>query len=513
MRMLKYCIFWIILFLTFDNGFSQAHKNEDYAIIFTTFKYDYPHIWPNLNSIPEETVEIERLLRDEYGFKVIIVPNASRKDIERTLDEYNKSHLYGSDSQLLLFFSMHGQRSLQGAGYLIPKEGSDKPGTWLAISQLRDMVDDMPCPHILISLDACYAGTFGETRSIPIRSDWEIDNLDCNEKRKMFFENKAPTRKYLTAGRAEQRVPGRSLFSRRWQMALKSKGGEDGILSFFELWGYIYQIDGSGTIPTNGAFGRDKSGDFAFICNKCCLGQATLLPTEMVFLKGGNFTMGCTKEQRDCIETELPAHFVTLSDFYIGKYEVTQKLWSDIMGRNPSYFKGCDDCPVEQVSWDDVQVFLKKLNLKFPGNNYRLPTEAEWEYAARQGGKFVLFGNGKNIATPIEINYKGDWAPTDYSKEGIDRKRTMPVGSFPPNSEGLYDMSGNVREWCSDWYGLDYYAVSPGFNPKGPIKGTHRLVRGGSWNSSSQNCKVSYRDYDQPSYRFNYIGLRLARSK
>lgn len=510
---MKQFIFWITLFFAVNNGLSQTRKNEDYAIFFTTFKYDNPNFWPNLNSISAEIVEIERLLRDEYGFKVIIVPNASRQDIERTLNEYNQSRLYGSDSQLLLFFSMHGQRTLQGAGYLIPKEGTDKPGTWLAMSQLRDMVDDLPCPHILVSLDACYAGTFGETRSMPIRSDWEIDNLDCNEKRKLFFENKAPTRKYLTAGRAEQRVPGQSLFSKRWQMALNSKGGEDGILSFSELWGHIYQIDGSSAIATNGAFGRDKSGDFAFICNKCCLEQGSSSHNEMVLLKGGTFLMGCTNEQKDCIETEIPAHLVTLSDFYIGKYEVTQKLWSDIMGRNPAFFKGCDDCPVEQVSWDDIQIFLKKLNLKFPGRYYRLPTEAEWEYAAREGGKSVLFGNGKNIATPIEINYKGDWAPTDYAREGIDRKRTMPVGSFPSNNLGLYDMSGNVREWCNDWYGIDYYAVSTGFNPTGPPKGTHRVVRGGSWNGSPQNCRVAYRNYDQPSYRFNYAGFRLARSK
>jgi hypothetical protein len=133
----------------------------------------------------------------------------------------------------------------------------------------------------------------------------------------------------------------------------------------------------------------------------------------LVFVKGGEYDMGCTSEQQDCQGNEKPAHKVKVSDFYIGRFEVTQKEWVAIMGDNPSNFKDCDNCPVEQVSWDDIQTFLSKLNTKYPNRNYRLPTEAEWEFAARGGGKAVLFGNGKNTLDPKEANFN---ASKDYKK-------------------------------------------------------------------------------------------------
>lgn len=234
----------------------------------------------------------------------------------------------------------------------------------------------------------------------------------------------------------------------------------------------------------------------------------------LVFVPGGTFTMGCSSEQQDCYDSEKPAHKVTVSDFYIGRYEVTQKLWTDVMGNNPSSFKNCDNCPVEQVSWEDVQEFLKKLNQKYPGRNYRLPTEAEWEYAARGGGKAVLFGNGKNTADPKEINFDGDWNPTTYSIKGLDRGKTVPVGSLnSPNALGLHDMSGNVWEWCSDWYGSDYYQNSPAKDPTGPSSGSSRVLRGGSWGGAPQGCRVADRGNGAPGLRGLFTGFRLARTR
>jgi formylglycine-generating enzyme len=241
----------------------------------------------------------------------------------------------------------------------------------------------------------------------------------------------------------------------------------------------------------------------------------TMPDDGLVFVKGGEYDMGCTSEQKDCGDDEKPAHKVKVNDFYIGKYEVTQKEWTNIMGNNPSGFKNCDNCPVEQVSWDDVQTFLSKLNTKYPNRNYRLPTEAEWEYAARGGGKSVLFGNGKNTLDPKEANF---CALADYKKSysvaGEYREKTTPVGSFAPNALGLYDMSGNVYEWCSDRYdGSDYYNNSPATNPQGTTSGSDRVFRGGSWGGVPRYCRVSDRYYSTPVDRDDNLGFRLTRTK
>lgn len=224
-------------------------------------------------------------------------------------------------------------------------------------------------------------------------------------------------------------------------------------------------------------------------------GGITIAGIEMVFIPGGTFRMGDTFGEGN--SNEKPVHTVTVSDFYIGKYEVTQKQWQEIMGSNPSYFKG-DNLPVEWVSWNDVQEFIRRLNAR-TGGNYRLPTEAEWEYAARGGNK----SRGYKYSGSNEVD-----AVAWY--DGNSNSRTHPVGTKQPNELGLYDMSGNVWEWCQDYYGN--YSGESQINPKGPSSGQYRVLRGGSWlNSDVRNVRSSYR------YRFNpdvctfSYGFRLAR--
>jgi formylglycine-generating enzyme required for sulfatase activity len=222
---------------------------------------------------------------------------------------------------------------------------------------------------------------------------------------------------------------------------------------------------------------------------------------EMVFVPGGQFEMGCTAEQgSDCYDDEKPPHKVTLSDFWIGKYEVTQAQWRAVMGEYPPelYNKGCDQCPVERVSWDDIQEFLKTLNEK-TGKNYRLPTEAEWEYAARGGKNSQQF----KYAGSNNLDEVGWYTNNSNSN-------TNPVGQKKPNALGIFDMSGNVWEWCADWYG-DYSSEAQA-NPKGPAGGSNRVGRGGGWNYYPQDCRVSNRNHGDPAGRGYFIGFRLARS-
>ena len=213
---------------------------------------------------------------------------------------------------------------------------------------------------------------------------------------------------------------------------------------------------------------------------------------NMVFVEGGTFQMG--SNDSEAYDKEKPVHSVTLSDYYIGETEVTQELWKAVMGSNPSSFKGSKN-PVELVSWNDCQEFIKKLN-QLTGKNFRLPTEAEWEYAARGGNKSRGYKySGSNTISDVA------WYCDNSSDE------THPVGTKSPNELGLYDMSGNVWEWCSDWYG--YYSPSSQRNPTGPTSGSYRVHRGGGWCSFARYCRVAYRDYWTPDYRHDHLGLRL----
>ena len=225
--------------------------------------------------------------------------------------------------------------------------------------------------------------------------------------------------------------------------------------------------------------------------------QSNLPEIEMVWVSGGTFTMGATSEQgSDAWDDEKPAHSVTLSGYYIGKYEVTQAQWKAVMGNNPSSFKG-DNLPVESVSWNEVQEFIKKLN-QMTGKSYRLPTEAEWEYAARGGNnsRGYKYSGSNNIGSVA-------WY---YDNSG---STTHPVGSKSPNELGIYDMSGNVREWCQDRWASNYYSSSPQRNPQGSASGSDRVLRGGCWDNDARNCRVSCRSYVSPYSGGYYLGFRL----
>ena len=216
---------------------------------------------------------------------------------------------------------------------------------------------------------------------------------------------------------------------------------------------------------------------------------------EMVFVEGGTFDMGSTTEQgSDAYDDEYPVHSVTLDGYYIGKFEVTLELWEAVMGSKPSSNVGAQ-YPVENVTWEDCQEFISSLN-SLTGRTFRLPTEAEWEYAARGGNKSSHF------------KYSGSDNIGDVAWYSSNSGASIhPVGTKSPNELGIYDMSGNVSEWCSDRYGS--YSAEEQTNPQGPSSGSFRVFRGGSWFDGVRNCRVSNRHNHVPSFSDRYLGLRL----
>ena len=219
------------------------------------------------------------------------------------------------------------------------------------------------------------------------------------------------------------------------------------------------------------------------------------LESNMISVSGGTFAMGATYEQDEAMDREYPVHEVSLSSFKICRYEVTQELWEAVMGSNPSRNRGAKR-PVDNVSWNDCQSFIKKLN-SLTGKNYRLPTEAEWEFAAR-GGNYSQ--NNK---------YSGSYYADETAwHSGNSGNTSHNVGQKQPNEPGLYDMSGNVFEWCNDRYGN--YSYNSQYNPTGPSSGNTRVGRGGGYNLGAKFCRVSGRTPGKTNYKSTSLGLRLA---
>jgi formylglycine-generating enzyme required for sulfatase activity len=599
---------------------SEAQNRRDLAVFFPVTDYKPGSGWTDLLQTLPECTNIAADLENYYGFKTELLPEYTAIQIIDKLVEL-AARKYGPKDQLLLFFSMHGhfEEAARG-GSLAPAGGTSDPRTWLLHSQLDYYVSRIPCPHILVALDACYSGTFGGSRAIPNG----VPGADCADKIANALQNQSCL--YLAAG-GKEKVPADSDFARRWRSALGSRGGDDGILSFLEL-----QLRLSEATPTPkwGTFGNDLGGSFVFVTKNACSGAGTMptrdpdqaaienarrqnteegwqfywdnwprgrfrseagqaldrfqedrvwraaenaktplaynnykniycpggrycadveerlkaRPDNMIRIMGGSFQMGSNDGEGD----EIPVRPVTLSDFYIGKYEVTVAEfrrfieatdyltdaekdggsygyegteWKKIEGLNwrhdPDGNAARDMHPVINVSWNDAVKYCEWL-----GPQYRLPTEAEWEYAAGNGARQTKYswGNGdpagkkggsvadetgaarfnwEKTAANIFLGYTDHYATT------------APVGSFEANDFGLFDMSGNVWEWCSDWFGT--YPASSQTNPTGPTSGSVRVVRGGSWGGSPQYCRAADRGGYAPGDRNYNVGFRLARTK
>ncbi len=246
---------------------------------------------------------------------------------------------------------------------------------------------------------------------------------------------------------------------------------------------------GTRTTPQPGALVRNRFG------------------MEMVYIPAGSFLMGSPSSEVAREPDEEPQHQVTIGEgFYMGRYEVTQAQWRALMGRNPSYFRNCGRCPVEGVSWNDARAFIRKLNARRGRFTYRLPTEAEWEYACR-AGTTTPFAFGSSLSSR-QANFNG--FPYGGAAEGVNRRRTTTVGSFRPNAWGLYDMHGNVWEWCEDWHNYNYDGA--------PADGSawlsvglrrFRVLRGGSWNDRGYYLRSAERGGEASGSRRGVYGFRI----
>jgi formylglycine-generating enzyme required for sulfatase activity len=609
--MRKYLLLLLLVALGSSVLFGQnsARRGQDYAYFF--YVTDFAPGWETLPETAGEVAEIAQELADNYGFTVRTYANYTRQQILDEITRINELN-YGPNDQVLFFFSMHGQYdTASDEGFLIPRAGRlrDPYGeTWIAYAELGRRIARNPARHILLALDACYSGAFGDRYRGRPEVDPRSQALDCREKVARAFQYRS--RLYFTAGGRRQRTPARSLFAARW-LAFLREGAAKGLLTKNELRYYLSTIETPR--PEGGSFTsqHEPGGDFVFVHRAAC-GDATedtnsedaihwrtvgtdrelavehlrlfpgcshydralalvAAPSDrnpggspsatanrepknpgapyrlgelpyMVPIAGGTFLMG----SNDGDENERPVHSVTLSDYRLGRYEVTVGEYLTFVqatgGNEPDWLEkgnkyhidtGSKDyykkygysrtalsLPIVGVSWYDAVAYCNWLSEQhgyspayriegetvtpiWANNGYRLPTEAEWEYAARdRGGNQIWAGTSAETSLPEYVNHDG-------SRDGFSS--AAPVGKLRPNRLGLYDMSGNVREWCWDCYG-DYTSDSVR-DPKGPSRGSLHVIRGGDWVWGPEKCRTTNREFDfAGSANFHY-GFRLARSQ
>ena len=526
---------------------------------------DYEH-WPCLEQVPSEIGKVSQILR-KHGFSVEEVVNPDDKELEAAFNQFIDNYGYNKKNRLLFFYAGHGYTMDDGkSGYLVPKNAPDPRKD--RIGFLRNALDmnqilawcrKMRAKHALFLFDSCFSGTIFKQRALPDTPP-AISRLASK-----------PVRQFITAGTAGEQVPASSTFTPAFVDALEYGLGDlnnDGYISGTELglylqdkvprhvrqtpqYGkitdynlsrgdYIFLAGGSAYYPESET-SSSKSGD-----DDPSAGDTWTEPVtgmEFVWVPGGCYQMGMTeaenisfkihfiadigKEKYESnkknidvlINSVTPRHEVCVDGFWIGKYEVTIDHYREFLqatgdtdgvdwddescplGKGGSYslsdnkFAQSADQPMMEVSWHGARAFAEWLSRE-TGKEFRLPMEAEWEYAARSGGKSQKYAGGNDVNSLA-------W----YDDNSGDR--THEVGTKSPNGLGIYDMSGNVWEWCSDWFSTDYYSDSPRSNPQGPDSGSVRVVRGGSWIDIPRGVRAAYRIGNDPGRTGSYLGFRL----
>jgi formylglycine-generating enzyme required for sulfatase activity len=579
---MRYLIFLLLLYALHTVLHSKVRPinifrpGKDHALFFAVQDYDQ---WTDLKNPIRDAQAIAQKLRTDYGFDdTKIVTNPTLETIQATLNQY-LTKTYGADDQLFIFFSGHGSfNDLTKEGFFIPKSGlKNDPfqNSYLALTRLESSISNIPCAHILLTIDACYSGTFNKKIAIdkgdPINPTWRRPGVDSSngEAKQAWIKAKLAKRSHIciTSGGKERTSDGieHSPLTEAFLKGLENPG-EDAVLTIDELVAGIKNLQPE---PKSFSFGMHESdGSFLFIQpektpsfdsdqdgipnprDKCPFEAGPMsnngcpvhrsIPSGMVLIPGGTFQMGDVMGDKEQEDEKI--HTVTLNSFYLAVKELTFEEYDRFCVASqrelpPDEGWGRGQRPVIHVNWYDAieycnwrsqQEGLEEVYRIDKGNNnhsiqdgskwsvwlnsnangYRLPTEAEWEYAARECGRIIRFGNGKDIANPKEINFD---PPVTSLKESEYIGATLPTGSFKPNALGLFDMSGNVWEWCWDWYGD--YPSSASINPLGSDNGNYRIIRGGAWYHDAIDARtVSRGKIGYPEVRNYVFGFRIAKS-
>jgi formylglycine-generating enzyme required for sulfatase activity len=513
-----------------------------YALVVGVGDYDY---WPDLRGAVKDAGEIADMLK-KNGMHVELLLNPTSSELKNSLDSFAYGIGSEKDRAILFFFSGHGETETlatgEKLGYMVLKDtplpSQDRVGfinRAISMNQIESYALLIKSKHVLMVFDSCFSGSvFSSVKGIP---------KDITEK------SNRPVRQFITAGNENEQVPDESVFKTCFIQGIQGEAdaNSDGYVTGSELGLYldssVVNYSKGCQHPQYGKIRHPKldKGDFIFKVKQARTvhlikslpkkgrifvetkpeieislvkaqpitkiryeGKTISNSLGMKFIKipKGTFLMGSPSGEPRRFKNEKQ-HSVDISrPFYLQTTEVTQGQWKEIMGNNPSYFKDCGDkCPVERVSWNECQEFIQKLNQKESINKYRLPTEAEWEYVCRAGSTTAFYAG--NCISSSQTNYNSAYPMPGCKKEKY-RGRTLKVGSFSPNPWGLYDMHGNVWEWCEDRCDWKEKTVSE--------NNSFRVCRGGSWGSYAALCRSSARRSNKQNYKDSGLGFRLART-
>ena len=510
-----------IVNIKLQDGKQVRLYDKSYAIVIGVS--DYVAGWSNLPGVKKDMEAVVRAL-ELHGFQVTVVMNPSSVQLDKSYRAFIDEYGAGVENRLLLYFAGHGHTEKQSygsdMGYIVPADAPrpdrDPAGfrsKAMDMQQMEVYARRIQSKHALFLFDSCFSGSiFALSRAVP-----EI----------ISYKSARPVRQFVTSGSADELVSDESVFRRQFVEAIEGEadGNRDGYVTGTELGEFLQErvvnYTRNAQHPQYGKI-RDSNldkGDFVFALPNAersiptITGGTVKVPgsvtrarsgIELVYVPPGEFMMGSESDKGN----EKPVHRVTFREgFWMGKYEVTQTQWQAVMGDNPSHFKGCDNCPVEQMLWDEVQEFLQKLNTAKDGFIYRLPSEAEWEYAAR-GGTTTEFAFGDSLSS-AQANFDGNY-PYGGAAKGVYLERTAPVGSYRPNRFGLYDMHGNVSEWVQDLYHYDYDGAPTDGSAwlSGGVSNAY-VMRGGTWYSKAKTLRSAGRDVRVPPNRPGLRGFRL----